>query len=145
MTIAHHSSLQCPSSVLRGAGPHHPENHVGHRGVIRSYRVRLNNVETGSERIIADSSSPLVVSDLHPFYNYRISVAAYTVALGPYSTIVSLRMPPDSTTLYHIHYIAGTSVYTPLWDQRWGGGGFSIPFSPRALLLHTSYNDIHSL
>lgn len=64
-------------------------------GVTLQYRVRVRNTEDGSDRIMTNSSSPLLLSDLHPFYNYHVAVAAYTVALGPYSSSVLFQMPQD--------------------------------------------------
>ena len=40
-------------------------------------------------------SSPLHIEDLHPFYDYQLRMATETVDIGPYSDIVSWRMPED--------------------------------------------------
>ena len=35
------------------------------------------------------------VSDLHPFYTYRCTVAAETIGLGPFTAEQSIEMPED--------------------------------------------------
>ena len=46
-------------------------------------------------REVVGQSSPLHVEDLHPFYDYQLRMATETVDIGPYSDIVSWRMPED--------------------------------------------------
>ena len=54
-------------------------------GVLVSYRVIVMEVETGEvfQQTTAFDTNSLVVSSLHPYYNYNCSVAAFTVAFGP--------------------------------------------------------------
>ena len=100
-------------------------------GVVRQYQIRLRNIEDGNERMFTDSSSPLIISDLRPFYNYRVSVAASTVALGPYSSEVSIQMPQDGTA----HH-SNTLLFTVLSGRRgrwgWGRGKQGVGVEQRA-------------
>lgn len=63
-------------------------------GLIAGYHVRvlgLNTVDNYLLPLVNDTM--LVVVDLHPFYAYRFSVAAQTVAIGPFSTAVTQKLP----------------------------------------------------
>ena len=54
-------------------------------GVLVSYRVTIMEAETEAvfQQTTAFDTNSLVVSSLHPYYKYRCSVAAFTVAFGP--------------------------------------------------------------
>ena len=49
-------------------------------------------LETNSTKVMHQTylHSSIVISSLHPYYHYKFSVAAYTVALGPYGDITVL-------------------------------------------------------
>ena len=72
-------------------------------GVVRRYTVRIEALETGTQSDFSRSRSPVTLIALHPAYNYRITVAGFTVALGPFSSPVSLQMPEarKSPTLFY--------------------------------------------
>ena len=63
--------------------------------MIRQFRINVTEIDTGRTYQLASFGSPLPVSSLHPFYTYKFSVAAYTVAPGPFSEPSVLRMPQD--------------------------------------------------
>ena len=67
----------------------------GHNGVIRFYTVLVIEVETETNVSLTSISTQITLTDLHPFYTYRISVAAVTISPGPYSVQVSLRTLQD--------------------------------------------------
>ena len=55
-------------------------------GVITSYRITVTEVESGEEvlqRTTASSVSFLIVDSLRPYYGYRCTIAAFTIAIGP--------------------------------------------------------------
>lgn len=56
-----------------------------HNGVIESYTITVMEFETNSTKIVIQNflHTSVVISSLHPYYNYQFSVAAHTVALGP--------------------------------------------------------------
>jgi len=65
-------------------------------GMIRSYRVHILERETRSvTRVIAYTVSS-TLTDLHPDYTYEIRVAAISIAEGPYSNAVVIKMPISS-------------------------------------------------
>ena len=57
--------------------------------------MKVNEIRTA--RVIQSSSTSemVVVSNLRPFTNYTVQVAAYTVSWGPYSDAVIVRTDPD--------------------------------------------------
>ena len=69
-------------------------------GKIRHYRVSTTEVETGSTKALNHTDVSLTLSNLHPYYHYELSVAAYTVGLGP-SAVYSARTNEygESTTM----------------------------------------------
>jgi len=48
--------------------------------------VVLDEVWTGRTLAFQSTSNNISVRALHPYYAYQCRVAAYTVALGPYTT-----------------------------------------------------------
>ena len=58
-------------------------------GVILHYSITLN--DTTSTRTVAETFTTF--SNLHPFYIYEYSIAAFTIGLGPYSATHRVQMP----------------------------------------------------
>ena len=54
-------------------------------GVIRYYTVQLDEVWTGRILTFHPISPNISIRGLHPYYVYHCRVAAYTVALGPFT------------------------------------------------------------
>lgn len=61
-------------------------------GIVQSYTIIVLELETNSTKEIHQNYlyNSIVIHSLHPYYNYQFSVAAYTVALGPYGNTVAL-------------------------------------------------------
>ena len=68
-----------------------PDEH--HNGIIVSYNVHITGVNSGEDIDLTAHDLQLLVTDLHPFYSYEFSVAAFTIAVGPFSDPVVLQMP----------------------------------------------------
>ena len=64
-------------------------------GVIRRYTVNITTAETGQQIQLTTADTLITAENLHPHYNYRISVAAITVATGPFSAVLSQQTPQD--------------------------------------------------
>ena len=64
-------------------------------GIIREYRVNITEMETGMVYRLVTTARSLTVPSLHPFYTYNCTVAAVTIAEGPYSVEVNITMPED--------------------------------------------------
>ena len=44
---------------------------------------------------LVTAATSLIVPSLHPFYMYNCTVAAFTIAVGPYSVELSITLPED--------------------------------------------------
>ena len=63
-------------------------------GLISGYLVRVLGINTRDNYLLPlVNDSSVVVDSLHPFYAYRFSVAAQTVAIGPFSAAVTQKLP----------------------------------------------------
>ena len=66
-------------------------------GIIREYWVNISERETGMAYRLTTAATSLTVPSLHPFYTYYCTVAAFTIAEGPYSLEVNITLPEDGT------------------------------------------------
>ena len=69
-------------------------------GEIRHFVLKLHEKNSSSEDYtlfakFKRESSPALIDNLHPFYDYYLVVAVATVAPGPYSERLSWKMPED--------------------------------------------------
>ena len=64
-------------------------------GIIRRYVINITELNSGNEYQLENASTEITVQDLHPFYRYSYSVAAETVALGPFTPSSIIEMPED--------------------------------------------------
>ena len=62
-------------------------------GVIEQYHITIEVNEIGEVFQHFSTYTTTIIAQLHPFYTYMFSVAAQTVAVGPYSSDISLKMP----------------------------------------------------
>lgn len=63
-----------------------PPPDIDINGVIQYYTVEVDEVWTGHTFTFHPNSTNISVRALHPYYVYQCRVAAYTVALGPYTS-----------------------------------------------------------
>ena len=74
----------------------HPPREENRNGIIRSYIVVITELDTGiTWQQTVENDTDTSIESLHPFYSYSISVAAQTIALGPFTTPVMIDMPED--------------------------------------------------
>ena len=64
-------------------------------GIVRYYLINITEDDTGSAFQLSAQSNSIFIQDLHPFYTYYVSVAAFTVDVGPYSTAISFKTEED--------------------------------------------------
>ena len=64
-------------------------------GIIRSYVINITELNSGTEYQLENASTEITIPNLHPFYQYFYSVAAITVALGPFTPGFITEMPED--------------------------------------------------
>ena len=62
-----------------------PPNPEDRNGIIRWYQLDVVVSETGNMFNVTSNITSLSLTNLHPAYNYQCRIAAFTVALGPYS------------------------------------------------------------
>ena len=66
-----------------------------HNGEIAHYIISYDELQTGQNSSILSFNTVVTLGNLHPFYNYTITVAAYTVATGPSSTPLHIQTLED--------------------------------------------------
>ena len=64
-------------------------------GIIQNYIVNIAVAETEQHFQLTTNDTTITAGNLHPYYNYHISVAAVTVAIGPYTEAHALQTPQD--------------------------------------------------
>ena len=74
-------------------------------GIIRYYVINATALENGEHfQWRTTNTLSLIVSGLHPYYNYHLFIRAETIGPGPFSDILSTLMPEDGN--YHkIFYV----------------------------------------
>ena len=72
-----------------------PPASEGTNGIIQRYIINITEVDTGSHLQLETTNLFVVANNLHPYYQYKCTVAAETVGLGPFSTAVSIILPED--------------------------------------------------
>ena len=70
---------------------HPPED--THYGVIREYWLNVTEMETETRsRVVVDATkTEVVLSSLHPFYTYHITIVPVTIAEGDNYTEITIR------------------------------------------------------
>ena len=64
-------------------------------GLIQSYDIHLVELETGLVNSTTFNNTWAILENLHPHYNYEITIRAVTVAPGPFSNSYYVTMPED--------------------------------------------------
>lgn len=71
-----------------------PEDHQN--GVIRHYRISVNDVDTDTHFTVISLQTSSVISDLHPFFTYNFGVCAVTVGVGPCAYAGPIQLQQES-------------------------------------------------
>ena len=58
-------------------------------GIVRSYTVNVTELNTGSQFQRIVMGTDILLDQLHPYYVYQVTVAAFTIGNGPFSAPVS--------------------------------------------------------
>ena len=64
-------------------------------GIIRSYLINVTEVKTSTVFEYETTLKSIIINGLHPFYNYECSVAAFTVATGPFTVPLKVQTTED--------------------------------------------------
>lgn len=113
--------LTSTSFVLSWSSPP-PEDH---NGLIRHYVVRCTELETGAVfQHLAVNVTERVVDTLHPFYSYSCTIAAVTVAEGPFSSSVTVATEQDGIVhamikihCFYMHIYTHSSYFSTYWSE----------------------------
>lgn len=74
-----------------------PPSVSDHNGLIRNYIIKQTEISTGAVKYYYATDASFVATALHPYYNYSYSVAAVTVAPGPYSDSIAVLTEQDGS------------------------------------------------
>ena len=79
-------------------------------GLIREYRINITENETGRNFQLTSTHTFIIIPHLHPYYQYNCSVAAYTISLGPFSSVIAVNMPENGNN-YVLYIHAGFRLW----------------------------------
>ena len=68
---------------------------LSQNGIIREYYINVTDLQTEEVQLYTSRSPGIEITNLHPYYHYKVRVAAYTVALGPFSEHFTIRTMED--------------------------------------------------
>ena len=76
-------------------------------GITRNYTVNITVGETRQHIQLKTTNTTITAEGLHPYYNYHISVAAVTIAIGPYTVVQVVQTPQDGKEMkaYSFAYV----------------------------------------
>ena len=82
----------------------HPPAIYHQNGIIRKYVVQVLEASDSSNTIMTynTTSTTAVIGSLIPSFTYKFSVAAYTIAIGPYTALINMTLPEDGKFLLHM-------------------------------------------
>ena len=66
-----------------------------HNGIIREYIVTISIVGSNETQTQTFTGTTAIIGSLIPSFTYQFTVAAYTIATGPYSTSINITLPED--------------------------------------------------
>ena len=60
--------------------------------------MHVTEVDTGVQFVpTSTSATQITFTELHPYYIYHFTVAAYTVGIGPYTTPIIIQLEPEGS------------------------------------------------
>jgi hypothetical protein len=97
----------------------HPPPEALTNGIIREYYVNVTDTVTGEVQLLSSQSEVLEITNLHPYYTYKVAVAAYTVALGPFTDQITVQTLEDVPTGAPLNVAANANssrAFSIAWD-----------------------------
>ena len=67
-----------------------------HNGEIVHYLIIYTEIQTGTNNTVVSFDTDVVLGNLHPFYDYLLTIAAYTIDFGPSSSPIIIQTLEDS-------------------------------------------------
>ena len=80
-------------------------------GIIRRFIINITELNSGTEFQLENATTEITVQNLHPFYQYLYSIAAKTVALGPFTPGSIIEMPEDGKLTKFCHVEGNLLLY----------------------------------
>ena len=68
-------------------------------GVIKSYNIKVTDVQLNETNYNTSNTTWILLQNLHPYYNYSVSIAAVTIDVGPYSSEYYFTAPEAGNSL----------------------------------------------
>ena len=68
-------------------------------GVIKSYNIKVTDVQLNETNYNTSNTTWILLQNLHPYYNYSVSIAAATIDVGPYSSEYYFTAPEAGNSL----------------------------------------------
>ena len=90
-----------------------PPANESQNGVIRQYRVKIVEDDTNTMTTHTSNISMITLTNLHPYYTYKCSVAAETVDIGPYTSVLPVQLDEDSKNSY---LLDACVIYYLIWS-----------------------------
>ena len=69
-------------------------------GIIQEYILQMRELETETTTHFVALRNEYAVHNLHPDYTYHCKVAAKTIAIGPFSSVLEEKLPEDGKNKY---------------------------------------------
>ena len=69
-------------------------------GAIQNYVISIHEVETGRNFTANSNTTQVTLEPLHPYYTYMCSIAAETVARGPFSEHITIQLPEAGLSMF---------------------------------------------
>ena len=82
-----------------------------HNGEIVHYVVTTTEIQTGQITVTMSFNTQTTLGNLHPFYDYTIIVAAFTINIGPPSTSIAIQTLEDGEYIIVLMAIVYLTYY----------------------------------
>ena len=100
------TTIESTSFLLSWNSPP-PEDH---NGIIRHYVVNVTEENTGRMFQMISTTTHIMLTLLHPYYNYILVVSAVTIEEGPYSVPITIITAQDGKQIIKVNNIVNTST-----------------------------------
>ena len=87
-------------------------------GIIEYYSIKVHVSDTAEDLLYTSDTTSLVLGGLHPYYTHTVFVAAFTVAIGPYTAAESAQTLADGMYIIDIKnvIINTVSCFSSKWS-----------------------------
>ena len=97
-----------------------------HNGIIRHYVVNVTEENTGRMFQMISTTTHIMLTFLHPYYNYILVVSAVTIEEGPYSVPITIITAQDGKQIIKVNIVNASTVCLQIIVYWAGNGKFCI-------------------